>query len=51
MSSSTKNFSISIDQNEDGIVDVRVSNQHDFRLDSSFDELVKKVETVFDTIN
>ena len=51
MSNNSKNFCVSIDQNEDGLVDVRVSNQHDFRLDSSFDDLVKKLETVFDTLN
>ena len=51
MSSSSKNFSISIDKDETGSLDVRVSNQHDFRLDSSFDDLVKKLESVFDTLN
>ncbi len=47
----SKNFNISIDQDENGVVDVRLSTSNDFHIDASFDDVVKKLESVFENLN
>ena len=46
--SKSKSYDIRINQDENGVVDVSVSNSQDFNIEMDFSELVKKLESVFE---
>ena len=46
-----KNFSISVDQDENNNVDISISNSHDFTIDTEYDDVVKKLTSVFEKTN
>ena len=43
--SNRKNFSINVNQDDNDVVDISIS--HDFNIDSEYDDLVKKLTSVF----
>ena len=47
MNTNRKNFSINVNQDEDGVVDVTISSSEDIKPDYPFNELVKTLEGVF----
>tara|TARA_B100000902_G_C27318499_1_gene922776 strand:+ start:4928 stop:5083 length:156 start_codon:yes stop_codon:yes gene_type:complete len=47
MTNNRKNFSIDINQDEDGRVDVRISSSEDLKSEQPYTELVKILEGVF----
>ena len=42
-----KRFNIDISKDEDGLIDVSISNSQDFNSNLEFDDLVKRLEGVF----
>ena len=46
-----KRFNIDISEDENGLVDVSISNSSDFNSNLGFDDLVKRVEGVFQPKN
>ena len=42
-----KRFNIDITEDEDGLIEVSISNSQDFNSSNSFDDLVKRLEGVF----
>tara|TARA_B100001250_G_C19136595_1_gene501956 strand:- start:16 stop:183 length:168 start_codon:yes stop_codon:yes gene_type:complete len=44
----SRRFNIDVSQDEDGKVDISLSTNQDFRTNLDFDEVVKKLEGVFD---
>ena len=46
-----KNFSISVDQDENNNVDISISNSHDFNVDTEYDDVVKKLTSIFEKTN
>ena len=47
--SNRKRFNIDVSEDENGVVDVSLSTNQDFNTDDSYDELVNKLKSVFDT--
>ena len=45
-----KNYSININQDDNDVVDVSVSNSQDFNVDKNFNDLVKSLNDVVDAI-
>ena len=45
-----KNYSININQDDNDVVDVSVSNSQDFNVDINFNDLVKSLNDVVDAI-
>ena len=46
-----KRFNIDISQDENGVVDVSLSNQQDFHCNMEYNVLVNRLEEVFDLKN
>ncbi len=44
----TRRFNIDISEDENGVVDVTLSNQQDFNTDIEYIDLVNKLANVFD---
>ena len=42
-----KRFTIDVSQDENGLVDISISNSHDFNSDIQYEDLVKRLENVF----
>ena len=49
--SNRKNFTINVDEDENKNVDISISNSHDFTIDTEYDDLVKKLTSVFEKTN
>ena len=47
--SNRKRFNIDVSEDENGVVDVSLSTNLDFNTDVSYDVLVNKLKSVFDT--
>ena len=45
--SNRRRFNIDISKDEDGLIDVSISNSQDFNSNLEFDDLVKRLEGVF----
>ena len=49
--SNRKNFSINVNQDDNDVVDISISNSHDFNVDTEYDDVVKKLTSIFEKTN
>ena len=49
--SNRKNFTINVDEDENKNVDISISTSHDFNVDTEYDDVVKKLTSVFEKTN
>ena len=49
--SNRKSFSVHVNQDENDVVDISISTSHDFNVDTEYDDVVKKLTSVFEKTN
>ena len=49
--SNRKNFSINVSEDDNEVVDISISTSHDFNVDTEYDDVVKKLTSVFEKTN